>query len=77
MSTRRRINLSAALVVLSGSVYLSAPATAEPVLGCPDTAWYAAAKRADAFCGGPSSFVGYCDSNGNFVVTEVHCQSMY
>lgn len=75
MSTRRRISLSAALVVFGGSAYLSTPATAEPVGSCPDSAWYAAATRANAACEGPASFAGYCDGSGNFVITEIYCRS--
>lgn len=76
MFTHRRISLSAALVIFGGSAYLAMPATAEP-MSCSDQEWYAAAKRANAACEGPASFAGYCDGNGNFVITEIRCQSQY
>ncbi|HEX6036506.1 hypothetical protein [Longimicrobium sp.] len=77
MNTLRRLNVSAALVVLGGSVYLATPARAEAVMSCPDQEWYAAAARAKEFCGGPASFAGYCDSGGQFVITQVYCTSPY
>lgn len=75
MVTHRRISTFAALVILGGSAYLATPATAEPVLGCPDDEWYAAAQRANDACEGPASFAGYCDSSGNFVITDIYCRS--
>ncbi len=75
MFTHRRISMSAALVIFGGSVYLSTPAQAEPVQGCSDQEWYAAAKRANDACEGPASFAGYCDSSGNFVITSIVCRS--
>lgn len=77
MRTRHRISMSAALVVFGGGAYLATPAKAEPVQSCPLDSWYAAAKRANDACQGPASFAGYCDSNGNFVITSISCTSPY
>ena len=76
MRTRHRISMSAALVVFGGGAYLATPARAEPVQSCPLDSWYAAAKRANEFCGGPASFTGHCD-NGTFVIDAVYCPSSY
>ena len=77
MFTRHRINASAALVVLGGSLYLATPAMAGPVPACSDQEWYAAAKRANSACEGPASFVGYCDGSGSFVITSIYCTPQY
>lgn len=77
MSTRHRINVSAALVVLGGSAYLATPATAEPVLACSESEWYAAARASVIACGGSASFTGYCDNNGRFVLESIYCHSPY
>lgn len=76
MVTHRRISTFAALVILGGSAYLATPATAvaEPI-PCSDQEWYAAAQRANDACEGPASFAGYCDSSGNFVITDIYCRS--
>lgn len=75
MSTRG-ISLSAALVLLGGSVYLAEPVRAEPVHGCSEAEWYAAVRAARAACDGPASFTGYCE-NGRFVIETIYCHSQY
>ena len=75
MSRRFMIRMASATVVLVGGTHLARGATAALHAACSEFEWQKAALKANLACEGPSSFYGYCDDEGHFIIEGIYCNN--